>query len=199
MDRLQGLSLGAVDYITKPFDVQELRIRVRNVLRRSKLDTLLHPITGLPTSVLVEEQMERVAQDSNLALVNVNIKGMPAFNDAYGFVTHDDVLRAVTLILQNTAAEIIHGEPFVGQVDAYHFIIIAPANQKGRTLLKRVTKRLNEAISFFYPHREWESGKHSDGTPIPMIEFQFSLLPSNQIPQQGGLLQLRKTLLNHSK
>jgi PleD family two-component response regulator len=199
MDRLQGLSLGAVDYITKPFDVQELRIRVRNVLRRSKLDTLLHPITGLPTSVLVEEQMERVAQDSNLALVNVNINGMPAFNDAYGFVTHDDVLRAVTLILQNTAAEIIHGEPFVGQVDAYHFIIIAPANQKGRTLLKRVTKRLNEAISFFYPHREWESGKHSDGTPIPMIEFQFSLLPSNQIPQQGGLLQLRKTLLNHSK
>ena len=32
-DRLQGLELGADDYITKPFDVQELRLRVRNALR----------------------------------------------------------------------------------------------------------------------------------------------------------------------
>jgi DNA-binding response OmpR family regulator len=35
VDRLTGLELGAVDYITKPFDVQELRFRVRNALRRS--------------------------------------------------------------------------------------------------------------------------------------------------------------------
>src|SRR5690348_8621761 len=30
VDRLQGLELGVVDYITKPFDIQELRLRVRN-------------------------------------------------------------------------------------------------------------------------------------------------------------------------
>ncbi|HID62834.1 MAG TPA: response regulator transcription factor, partial [Anaerolineae bacterium] len=29
-DKIAGLKLGAVDYITKPFDVQELRLRVRN-------------------------------------------------------------------------------------------------------------------------------------------------------------------------
>jgi DNA-binding response OmpR family regulator len=27
-DKLQGLEIGADDYITKPFDVQELRLRV---------------------------------------------------------------------------------------------------------------------------------------------------------------------------
>lgn len=71
MDRLTGLQLGAVDYITKPFDVQELRFRVRNVLRRSNLDTLLHPITGLPTSMLIEEQIERVIENANLAIIGV--------------------------------------------------------------------------------------------------------------------------------
>jgi DNA-binding response OmpR family regulator len=34
-ERLQGLELGADDYITKPFDVQELRLRIRNALRRA--------------------------------------------------------------------------------------------------------------------------------------------------------------------
>jgi DNA-binding response OmpR family regulator len=35
MDRLKGLELHAEDYITKPFDIQELRLRIRNVLDRS--------------------------------------------------------------------------------------------------------------------------------------------------------------------
>ncbi|MFN7209434.1 MAG: response regulator transcription factor, partial [Aggregatilineales bacterium] len=33
VDKLTGLELGVVDYITTPFDIQELRLRVRNVLR----------------------------------------------------------------------------------------------------------------------------------------------------------------------
>jgi two-component system phosphate regulon response regulator PhoB len=33
-DKLRGLSLGADDYITKPFDLEEFLARVRNVLRR---------------------------------------------------------------------------------------------------------------------------------------------------------------------
>ena len=35
-DRLKGLSLGADDYIIKPFEIQELLLRVRAVLRRTK-------------------------------------------------------------------------------------------------------------------------------------------------------------------
>ncbi|HET9454966.1 MAG TPA: response regulator transcription factor [Gemmatimonadaceae bacterium] len=35
-DRVQGLSLGADDYLVKPFSPQELVLRVRNILRRSR-------------------------------------------------------------------------------------------------------------------------------------------------------------------
>ncbi len=37
-DRLKGLSLGADDYIVKPFEIQELLLRVRAILRRTKRD-----------------------------------------------------------------------------------------------------------------------------------------------------------------
>jgi PleD family two-component response regulator len=199
MDRLTGLQLGAVDYITKPFDVQELRFRVRNVLRRSNLDTLLHPVTGLPTSMLIEEQVERVIENANLAIIGLALHGMMAFSDAYGFVTHDDVLRAVALILRNTSTEIIANDPFVGQLNTYQFLVVAPTGQEGYVVLGRLNQRLNEAISFFYPHLDWESGKRGDGSPLPKISFDIKLLPSEQIPREGGLPKLRQALFGKNK
>lgn len=34
-DRIKGLKIGADDYITKPFDIDELVLRIRNILRRN--------------------------------------------------------------------------------------------------------------------------------------------------------------------
>ncbi len=61
VDRLQGLEIGADDYITKPFDIQELRLRVRNALRRSSHGALNNPVTNLPEGGLVDERLRELA------------------------------------------------------------------------------------------------------------------------------------------
>ena len=57
-DRIEGLDLGADDYLVKPFEMEELGARIRSLLRRSTptasfteealcyLDLTLHPRTG---------------------------------------------------------------------------------------------------------------------------------------------------------
>ena len=194
VDRLTGLELGAVDYITKPFDVQELRFRVRNALRRSSRETLLHPITGLPTTLLVEEEIARVSADPHLALLGVVIEGMPGFSEAYGFVTHDDVLRAVALILRNTATEAIGANLFVGQLDIYQYLVVAPAGQDAYVMMGRLDQRLNEAVSFFYPHRDWERGQRSDGSEIPRLHFDIRVVDAADYAQPGGSAELSQAL-----
>src|SRR6185503_1536552 len=48
-DRIAGLELGADDYITKPFDIEELKLRVQNAINRAERESLTDPRSGLPS------------------------------------------------------------------------------------------------------------------------------------------------------
>src|SRR4029077_5187547 len=86
IDKLQGLELGVVDYITKPFDIQELRLRVRNALRRASLESLVNPVTGLPEGKLVDEQLNKVLSNREWVVLALSVQGVSAFREMYGFV-----------------------------------------------------------------------------------------------------------------
>ena len=59
-DKIAGLELGADDYITKPFDIEELKLRVEGAIRRSRREALTHPVTNLPAGKLIEEELKRL-------------------------------------------------------------------------------------------------------------------------------------------
>lgn len=150
IDRLAGLEMGAVDYVTKPFDIQELRLRVRNALRRASLGTLVNPITGLPTDPLIDERLGALLRQKDWALLSVGIRGLRDFSNNYGFVASDDVLRAVALMMKNVSKELGETDPFIGHLgEADFIIIIAPA--KAELLRERISARLGQAIDYFYP------------------------------------------------
>ena len=152
-DKLAGLELGAVDYITKPFDIQELRLRIRNALRRSQLSTMHNPVTGLPEGVLVLEQLEKMLQRPNWGVVLAGIRGLNKFRDRFGFVATDDVSRAVTLMLANAVQESGNQNDFIGHADSGDFIIVTTADRSQR-LAERCLVRLQPSIQYFYPAME---------------------------------------------
>jgi len=156
-DRIAGLKLGAVDYITKPFDMQELRLRVRNALRRASYESLVSPVTGLPGEKVVLERLERLLDQDDWAVMQISIVGIEAFNEVYGFVAGDDVLRAVGLIISNVVEEAGTPTDFVGHKDVADFVLITvPA--KVEELEEKIVTRLNRAISYFYPIKDRERG-----------------------------------------
>jgi DNA-binding response OmpR family regulator len=53
-DKLAGLELGADDYITKPFDIEELKLRIQRAISRAEQQSLTDPRSGLPAGRLIE-------------------------------------------------------------------------------------------------------------------------------------------------
>ncbi|HIE57931.1 MAG TPA: response regulator transcription factor, partial [Anaerolineales bacterium] len=72
-DKLQGLELGADDYITKPFDIEELKLRVQNAIARAERESLTDPRSGLPSGRLIEEELRRIIRTDGWALMDIRI------------------------------------------------------------------------------------------------------------------------------
>lgn len=150
LDRLQGFEVGADDYITKPFDVQELRLRVRNALKRVNQASLTNPVSGLPEGALVEEKLSDVVHRSGLSLLHISIQNLQAFRDSYGFVASDDVMRAISLMILNTLKETGSPEDFLGHLSPSDFVIVLSPE----TLLpfqEKIKARLQQSLDYFYP------------------------------------------------
>ena len=62
-DKLEGLTAGADDYLTKPFDNEELVTRVRGVIRRARYMRSQSPLTGLPGNLRIEDEIEGEGRD----------------------------------------------------------------------------------------------------------------------------------------
>lgn len=156
-DRLKGLELQADDYITKPFDIQELRLRVRNAMKRSRQGSLTNPVTGLPEGSLVDEALTMGIEKPDAALMAISLKNIGRFREVYGFVASDDLLRAVSLMIRDAVRDLCEPEDFFGHLTPSDFLVITIPAHAG-PLRDRVRKRLEQSFDYFYSDQDREQG-----------------------------------------
>jgi diguanylate cyclase (GGDEF)-like protein len=149
-DRVRGLELGADDYITKPFDITELAARVRAVLRRTQAARDLSPLTGLPGNFKITAEIETCIQDGRpFALVHGDLDNFKAFNDHYGFMRGDEVIRFCGSCFTEAAANLGIDGAFVGHIGGDDFVAMIPPSM-AESFCKEVIERFDDGILDLY-------------------------------------------------
>ncbi|GLX67975.1 GGDEF domain-containing response regulator [Paenibacillus glycanilyticus] len=111
-DILQGLQLGAFDYLTKPYDLDLLEMKVNYALgQKKKLQRLLSvteklsekantdALTGLYNRMYLSE-VDNLTDYG--AMLMIDMDNFKAINDTYGHLIGDQVLKAIASIIQKT-------------------------------------------------------------------------------------------------
>jgi diguanylate cyclase (GGDEF)-like protein len=160
MDRVRGLDLGAVDFITKPFEVVELKARVRNALRLQHLVRMLEQkaqidgLTGLwnlryLNQRLQQEFSEAVRHGRPLSLIMCDVDRFKRLNDHHGHPFGNTVLERVAQILSTG-----RGSDIVCRYGGEEFAVILPSTPLRQAM--EVAERYRQSL-------ESESWKgHSD-------------------------------------
>ncbi|MFI5306920.1 MAG: diguanylate cyclase [Polyangiales bacterium] len=104
--KVRGFDLGAVDYVTKPFEVAELRARVRAALRTRRYQNLLaakaqlDALTGLWNRAYFDQRLgQEIAAARRyrrvVSLAMLDLDHFKQLNDAYGHPFGDQALQCV--------------------------------------------------------------------------------------------------------
>ena len=139
-DMIDGLDAGADDYVTKPFDPQELKVRLRAGCRILHLQDQLvaarealreqathDPLTGLWNhgailGILAGEVARAQREGSSVGVVMADLDRFKCINDVHGHLAGDAVLRETARRIRASL------RPYdeVGRYGGEEFLIVAP-------------------------------------------------------------------------
>ena len=175
--KVRGLDLGAVDYVTKPFDQVELRARVRAALRTKRLQDMLEQqsfldgLTGLWNRKYLDRRLESelnvaLRYGRPLTLVMADIDHFKEVNDTFGHLFGDVVLQGISEGLVAYARR----SDIVARYGGEEFAVLLPD-----TTLKAasfVAERLRSSLE----SRHFEA----NGEPVP-VTVSFGLACTENI------------------
>ncbi len=166
-DKIAGLELGADDYITKPFDIEELKLRVQNAIAAADRQNQIDPRSNLPTGRLIEEHLRNLMHiDDDWAYMDIKINTFDPFTEVYGFVAGDEVIRFMALLIGEVIDELGTTNDYVGHPGRDNFVVITHASDAEK-LKQRLVDRFDDEVkqhySFIDREREYILAPTSDG------------------------------------
>jgi two-component system chemotaxis response regulator CheY len=150
--KLEGFDCGADDYVTKPFQVQELLARVRAGIRIVELQekllelTVTDPLTGLRNRRAFEKelavQFERARRyERPLSLIIIDVDHFKSINDTWGHTAGDAVLSDVA----HCIARQTRSSDLVARIGGEEFAVLLPETPLLEAL--QVAEKIRAAVA----------------------------------------------------
>ena len=156
--KIKTIEIGADDYINKPFDVRELKVRIKRILKRKEGDSSLNPLTKLPGGPLIEEYIKnRIQTNPNFSYAYIDIDNFKAYNDVYGYNKGDLIIKFLSKILIDVLKRNAVDDYFIGHIGGDDFVIIV-TQEKINTICEELIKKFDSSILSYYNEEDRKVG-----------------------------------------
>lgn len=126
-EQLLNLKQGVDDYLIKPPDPLDLRVRIEMAIKRAQYSYSATPLTGLPGNRLIEQTlMERIERRETFCFGYIDIDGFKYFNDVYGYQKGDRVIMQTAHMLYTAMKKFGTADDFIGHIGGDDFVFISP-------------------------------------------------------------------------
>jgi diguanylate cyclase (GGDEF)-like protein len=206
-DKINGLEGGANDYLTKPWEREELVVRVRNALEWSRQQRAASPLTGLPGNHSINEELaSRLERGVPFALMQIDIDFFKAFNDRYGYARGDEAIQAVARLLLESARMHDDRDTFVGHIGGDDFVVIT-GSEIAESVGTAIIERFNDLAPRLYDPADATAGcvevlnrKHQTER-FPLMSLTIALVRTDRMPVShlAQLTDIAQELKAHGK
>lgn len=157
VEKVRAYELGVDSYVTKPYNSDELLAYMRRQLQRIQQYTL-SPLTGLPGGLQLERAIDYKLRSSDTwSVLYLDLDNFKAFNDAYGFVSGNDMILLLGHICQCVVYEYGNADDFVGHIGGDDFVIVTTPD-RDKMLCAHIQARYKEESLDFYRQEDIEQG-----------------------------------------
>ncbi len=157
-EKVRGLKGGANDYLTKPFNHDELMLRMRNMLDWSQAQRDANPLTGLPGNRAIEQEVQRRLQaQAPFSFLYLDIDNFKGFNDYYGYSRGDEAINFLARLLRRCSQEAGDPGDFIGHIGGDDFVAITTP-EKSEQLGQRLIDEFDAGVIELYDPEDRERG-----------------------------------------
>jgi diguanylate cyclase (GGDEF)-like protein len=186
---VEGLTLGADDFISKPVDVRELLARIRMILKRSRQGLDANPLTRLPGNLSIESRIDGALKaEKPLAVLYIDLNQFKAYNDVYGYEEGDRVIKALARVLVEPVRS---GQAdFVGHIGGDDFIVLTTP-ERMESVAQSICDRFDAIVPSFYSEEDKARGfirtKDRQGAvrDFPFISVSIGICHNQERKLQG--------------
>lgn len=206
-DRITGIKYGADDYLPKPFDLDELKVRVEGVIERSSRTLSANPLTRLPGNISIEKEIKnRIEQGEKFAVAYLDIDHFKAYNDLYGYSKGDAVIKAVAGLLLEIKRDQAEKDFFLGHIGGDDFILIAPV-QDIDEICSKITAAFDTKIPNYYnlPDRQrgyivtYDRRENLHQFPLMTVTIAIATNERRKITHYAQVVEITTELKKYAK